>query len=67
MLGNFVAVFKKGNIGRNMKMKLYECVMMPTVLYGCESWMLNAKWRKKLNVMDMKGLRAVYGVIRRDR
>ena len=43
MLGSLRAVFKKGNIGRNVKRKLYECVMMSTLLYVCEPWMMNAK------------------------
>ena len=40
---------------------------MPTVLYGAETWGLRESERKKLNVFEMRCLRSMIGVTRRDR
>ena len=49
------------------KMGLVEGIFLPTVLYGCETWSLNAREQKRVEVMEMKALRAVCGVTWRDR
>lgn len=48
-------------------MKLFDCIFVPTVLYGCETWALNSKMKKRIEVLEMKGLRDICGVKRRDR
>ena len=38
----------------NVKKILYEKVVMPTVMYGSESWGMKVTERQKLNVLEMK-------------
>ena len=33
-------VFGNWELGREVKMALYNAVLLPTMLYGCEAWML---------------------------
>ena len=51
----------------NVKKVLYEKVVVPTVMYGSESWGMKATERQKLNVFEMKCLRSMTGVSRLDR
>src|ERR1700755_1127449 len=46
---------------------MFEGCCIPVVMYGSEVWRLNARKRKKIEVFEMKGLRAVCGVGKRDR
>ena len=52
----------------NMEVKncMYERIIMPTFLYGSEAWNLKEIERKKLNVNEMRCLRSMCGVTRRD-
>ena len=51
----------------NFKKVLYEKVVVPTVMYGLESWGMKVTERQKLNVFEMKCLRSMTGVSRLDR
>ena len=42
-------------------------MIIPTVLYGAETWGLRIAEKKKLNVLEMKCLRSMSGVTRLDR
>ena len=44
----------------------YEKVIVPTVMYGSESWAMKVMERQKLNVFEMKCLRSMTGVSRLD-
>lgn len=44
------------------KIGMFEGIVVPTVLYGCESWALNAEERKRIEVMEMRCLRTICGV-----
>ena len=60
-------MFKSRNVGLNVKKCVYERVIVPTVLYGAETWGLRERERKKLNIFEMRCLRSMIGVTRRDR
>ena len=51
----------------NVKKVLYEKVVVPTVMYGSESWGMKVTEIQKLNVFEMKCLRSMTGVFRLDR
>ena len=59
-------VMKNRGLGMNVKV-LYEKVVVPTVMYGLESWGMKVNEREKLNVFEMKCLRRMTGVSRLDR
>ena len=67
VLGAVNRVFKSRNVGLNVKKCVYERVIVLTVLYGAETWGLRESERKKLNVFEIRCLRSMIGVIRRDR
>ncbi|KAL7647978.1 UNVERIFIED_CONTAM: hypothetical protein RMT77_001594 [Armadillidium vulgare] len=46
---------------------MFECMCFPSVMYECETWMVNAQVKKRLNVFEMKGLRAICGLRREDK
>ena len=50
VLGALKGVMKNRGLGKNVKKILYEKVVMPTVMYGSESWGTKASERQKLNV-----------------
>ena len=51
----------------SVKRELYERIVVPTVMYGSESWGMKVKERDKLDVAEMKCLRSKCGVTRMDR
>lgn len=40
-------------------MGMFEDVTVPPVLYDCEVWLLNARSKKRIHVLEMKYLRTV--------
>ena len=60
-------LWKEGDLSLKLKISMFEKICVPAVLYGCETWGLNARSKKKLEVFEMKGLRAVCGVSKRER
>ena len=50
-----------------MKRRIYESVVVPKIMYVCEAWYLNENDRHNLEVFEMKGLRRMCGVSKRDR
>ena len=67
VLGALKGVNKNRGLGMNVKKVLYEKVVVPTVMYGSESWGMKATERQTLNVFEMKCLRSMTGVSRLDR
>ena len=67
MLGALKGVMKNRGLGMNVKKVLYGKVVVPTVMYGSESWGMKVTERQKLNVFEMKCLRSTTGVSRLDR
>ena len=52
----------------NAKKCLYEgVIIVPTALYGAEAWGMRTAERKKVNVLEMKSLRSLVGVLRIDK
>ena len=60
-------VMKNRVMGLEVKRRLYESVVLPTVLYGAETWGLRGSERRMLNVFEMRCLRGMCGVSRMER
>ena len=54
-------------LGIKAKKCLYEGVIVPTALYGAEAWCIRSAERRKVNFLEMKCLRNLFGVSRMDR
>ena len=50
-----------------LKVRLLESMFVPTGLYECGVWFWNESVRRRLEVIEMKALRMICGVRRRDR
>ena len=44
-------------LSKNLKIKIYRTIMLPVVLYGCETWSLTLREERKLRVFDNMVLR----------
>ena len=57
--------------GKNMSVKamrgMYEAIVVPTVTYGSEAWVMNKRERSRVEAVEMKCLRAICGVTKFDR
>jgi len=47
-------------------MKIYRIIILPVVLYGCETWSLTQREERKLRVYENKVLRRIFGPRRDD-
>ena len=65
--GAMKRVWSGRSVTVRVKRELYERVVVPTVMYGSESWGLKVEEREKLDVAEMKCLRSICGVTRMDR
>jgi hypothetical protein len=44
-----------------MKVRIYKTVILPVVLYGCETWSLTIREEHKLRVFENRVLRRIFG------
>jgi hypothetical protein len=48
-------------LSKNVKIKIYRTIMLPVVVYGCETWLLTLKEECRLRVFENKVLRRYLG------
>ena len=48
-------------LSNNIKIKIYRTIILPFVLYGCETWSLTFRHEHQLRVFEKRGLRRIYG------
>jgi hypothetical protein len=46
---------------KNLKIKIYKTVILPVVLYGCETWSLTLGEERRLRVFENRVLRKIFG------
>ena len=46
---------------KNLKIKIYRTLILPVVLYGCETWSLILREERKLRVFENMVLRRIFG------
>ena len=61
------AVLCDRKISENMKGRLYKRVVRPALMYGAETWAVTKAQERKLEVAEMRMLRWMCGLTRRDR
>jgi len=47
-------------LSKNLKIKIYRTVILPVVLYGCETW-LTLRGERKLRAFENMVLRRIFG------
>ena len=48
-------------LSKNLKIKIYRTIILPVVLYGCETWTLTWREERKLKVFENMVLRRIFG------
>ena len=48
-------------LSKNLKIKIYRSIILPVVLYGCETWSLTLREERKLRVFQNRVLRRIFG------
>jgi hypothetical protein len=48
-------------ISKNLKIKIYKTLLLPVVVYGCETWFLNLREEQRLRVFENRVLRRIFG------
>jgi len=46
---------------QKLKIKIYRTIILPVVLYGCETWSLALREKRRLRVFENRVLRRVFG------
>ena len=46
---------------KHRKIKIYRTIILPVVLYGCETWSLTLKEERRLRVFENKMLKRIFG------
>jgi hypothetical protein len=51
-------------LSRNVKIKIYKTIILPVVLYVCETWSLMLREEHRLRVFENRVLRRIFGLKR---
>ena len=54
-----------GFLSKNLKIKIYRTIILPVVLYGCETWSVILREERRLKVLENGVLRRIF-VSKRD-
>ena len=55
-------VLSKHNIHQSTKLKVYNAVVLPSLLYGCDTWTLYRRHIKKLELFHMRAPCSILGI-----
>jgi len=48
-------------LSKSLKIKIHRAIILPVVLYGCETWSLTMKVERRLRVFEYRVWRKVFG------
>ena len=48
-------------LSKNIKFRIYRTVILPFVLYGCETWSLTLREERRLKAFEKRVLRRIFG------
>jgi hypothetical protein len=49
---------------KNLKIKIYRTMILPVVWYGCETWSLTLREKRRLSLIENRVLRRIFGAKR---
>jgi hypothetical protein len=47
-------------LSKNVKVRIYKTIILPLVLYGCETWFMTVREKHKLKVCENRVLRRTF-------
>jgi hypothetical protein len=57
-------LLSSGLLSKNIKIKIYGIVILPVVLYRCETWSRTLREERRLRVFEIRVLRRIFGPTR---
>ena len=48
-------------LSKNIQIEIYRTVILPVVLYGCETWLLTLRKERRLRVFENRVLKRIFG------
>jgi hypothetical protein len=51
-------------LSKNLKIRIYRTIILPVVLYRCETWSFTLKEERRLRVFENRVLRRIFGPMR---
>ena len=51
-------------LSKNINIKIYRTIILPFVLYGCETWSLTLREEHRVRVFENRALRLIFGLKR---
>jgi hypothetical protein len=48
-------------LSKNLKIIIYKTIILPVVLYGCETWSMTLREERRLRVFENRVLRRIFG------
>jgi hypothetical protein len=48
-------------LSKNLKIRIYKTIILPVILYGCETWSLTLREEYRLRVFENRVLRRIFG------
>ena len=60
-------VLRRKELSRSTKLKVMNATVMPTLMYGSETWSLSKRQQSKIQATQMNVLRKIEGVSKLDR
>jgi len=54
-------LLSSSSLSKNIKIKIYRTIILPVVLYGCDTWLLTLREEHRLRVSENRVLRRVFG------
>ncbi|KAJ4433527.1 hypothetical protein ANN_15836, partial [Periplaneta americana] len=61
---SFEKLLSSSLLSTNLKVRIYKTVILPVVLYGCETWTLTLREEHRLRVFENKVLRKIFRAMR---
>ena len=58
---NETSIASSNLLSKSLKIKIYRTIILPVVLYGCETWSLTLREERKLRVFENRVLRKIFG------
>jgi len=54
-------VLSSGLLSKNLKIKIYRTIILPVLLYGCETWSFTLSEERRLRLSEKWVLRRIFG------
>ena len=55
------SIFFSTLLSKNIKIKIYRSIILPVILYGCETWSVTLKKEQGLSWFEKRVLRKMFG------